>query len=147
MFSENDSLRVMEEKTTDDAKDEDSEGARVSTPSSVAVTQDTENDADVSEDGDPRLITPRSTKEAESIEKALSTTRAHYLQLTGEFAQSPLPSENYLTQWWFLQEQLKAYWAHNGRSGDPPKLFILHPWRGGLAGLEYQDSENSNSDS
>ncbi|MCJ1264621.1 hypothetical protein MMC22_004495 [Lobaria immixta] len=147
---ENDSVPLMKEKAIDDAKDEDPEGGRASPPSCAAVTHDTEQDQGISENEDPRLITPKSTEEAEIVEEALSMTRVHYLGLTGEFAPSPLPSDSYMTQWAYIQEQLDAHWVHNGRSGDPPKLYILDPWSYAHESSEYQkeqDSENAKGDS
>lgn len=76
-------------------------------------------------------------KEAEVLEAALGMTKVHYWNLTGEFAQSPPPLQNYMLQWQFIQDQLCAYWINAELSGDPPTLFILGSWSGGLESWGY----------
>lgn len=82
---------------------------------------------------DFRLVSPKSMTEAQVIEAALEKTKSHYMDLTNDYiAPSPPPFENYMTQWRFFQDKLNKHWIRTRLQGDPPKLFLLGPWTGGL---------------
>lgn len=121
---------------TDEARGEDSEEGRISLPFGITNTR-AESDLSKPENEDARFIKPQSMTEAEALEAALEMTRVHYMNLTGNFAPSPPPFANYLTQWTFIQDQLSVYWISAGLSGGPPRLFILDPWTGGLGNWKY----------
>lgn len=121
---------------SDDAEGEDSEEGSKSSPFGIT-------EACAKSDGDARLIIPKSTKEVEALEAALGMTRVHYWNLTGEFAPSPPPFENYIIQWRFLQGHLNFHWIKAGLSGDPPSLFMLNPWGGELGDWKYPGEQSS----
>lgn len=134
------------ENTIDESSGDDSEDERTSPPLTTMISK-VESYQGEPESHDARFISPKSIEEADALEAALGMSRVHFLNLTGTFAPSPPPFENYMTQWRFLQGQLNFHWISAGLSGNPPRLFILDPWSGRLEDWKYPDEQADSCES
>ncbi|MCJ1467045.1 hypothetical protein MMC07_005667 [Pseudocyphellaria aurata] len=138
-------LRSLKQKAIDAANKEDSGEGRLSSAYSASEAKARSAQV-IPEHEDARLISPKSMKQAEILEAALEMTRLHYMSLTDEPPPSSPPLQNYMTQWRFLQDSLNAYWTRVRFSGEPPKLFLLGKWHGGLGNWKYLADEDFGDD-
>lgn len=143
-IEDGDEWRLSPPYGTTEARAEDDQETIVDWDEWLSPPYDTiETRAEDSQDGsgneDVRFIEPKSWRECEIVECALGITKVHYWNVTGEDA-PPLPFfDSYMYQWKFIQGQLNFHWAISGLSGEPPSLFILDPWSGGIGDWKYEN--------
>ena len=144
---EESSSNDLEETLSDDQSIHDEQYLETQTPSNPEE-QNIENGSDISEfpsdepedPNDSRNDAPSTLEEAQILQQALERTIQEYYELTGGQVPTHAPPEdNYFSQWYHYQSQFAIVWRQLGNTHEPPRLFGLGRWTGGIANWETAD--------